>query len=646
MDYKKQLEKELELSEKKFRTIAETANDSIIITNQDSYIIFFNSKAIETFGYTSEELLGQHLDVIMPIRYFKAHRQGAEHFLHTGIPHIIGHTIEIEGRKKDGTTLPIELSLSYWKEDDNYFFGGIIRDITQQKNEEKALKESEERFRLLAENSTDVISVHKPDSTIVYISPSCETVLGYKPEELIGKLAYDYYYPEDLPKIREELGVFLEIPSYYTATFRCRKKDGSYIWLESKARTVRNQEGEPVEIHVSNRDINKRKDAEESLRKSKERFKLLIEGIKDYAIFMIDPKGYIVSWNEGAKRLKGYSEEEIIGKHFSVFFTKEEIENKRPEQVLENAKKQGVCKHEGWRLKKDGSKYYASITLTALYDPDNNQLVGFSKVVRDLTEKKQAEENVYKLNSELEQRVKRRTEQLSKSVSELKKTNNDLDNFIYTVSHDLKAPISNMEGLISALTEVIDHNINPERDRIIELMNASLMRLKGTITDLTEITKIQKESEEDVGDVDCKEIIDEVKLSIDNLIREANAKIKVDVSGFPKIHFSKKNFRSIIYNLLSNAIKYRKKDRIPEVSIYTKELNDYILLSVKDNGLGINLSRHSEKLFSMFKRFHDHVEGTGIGLYLVKRMMDNAGGKIEVESEVGKGSVFKLFFKK
>src|SRR4051812_2653562 len=113
MDQKKQLERELELSEKKFRTIAETANDSIIITNQDSYIIFFNSKAIKTFGYTSEELLGQHLDIIMPIRFFKAHRQGVEKFMNIDAPNIIGHTIEIEGRKKDGTILPIELSLSY-----------------------------------------------------------------------------------------------------------------------------------------------------------------------------------------------------------------------------------------------------------------------------------------------------------------------------------------------------------------------------------------------------------------------------------------------------------------------------------------------------------------------------------------------------
>jgi PAS domain S-box-containing protein len=648
MSQKKQLRKELDQSEKKFRTVAETATDSIIIADQNSHIIFSNSKVFEVFGYTSEELLGQPLYRIMPYKYHEAHLKGIERFLKTGTPKIIGHIIEIEGQKKDGTIFPIELSLSYWKEDKTFFFTGIIRDITQRKKEEQVLKQSEERFRLLAEDSTDIISVHKLDSTILYISPYCETVLGYKPIELIGKIAYDYYHPEDLKKMQGSYNTLSELPDVYTATFRFRKKNGSYIWFESTGRTIRNNKGEPLEIHATNRDINQRKEGEELLRRSQERFKLLIEAVKDYAIFMLDPQGYIISWNEGAKRLKGYSEEEIIGKHFSIFYKKELVEKKYPEHELELAKKNGRYQELGWRLRKDGSSFFADVTITALYDPNNKQLIGFSKITRDLTEKKQVEEKLHKLNSELEHRVTQRTKELSKNIQELKKTNNDLDNFIYTASHDLKAPISNIEGLIYTLTDAI-HDLNHlnrnELEQIIQLMSASILRLKGTIMDLTEITKIQKESLEDVSDVNCEEIIDEVKLSIDQLILEANVSLYKDIECCPKIHFSKKNFRSIIYNLLSNAVKYRAPDRKPEIHIQTQKLNGYILLTVKDNGLGIDLNRYKDKMFSMFKRFHDHVEGTGIGLYLVKRMMDNGEGKIEVESEVGKGTVFKLFFK-
>jgi two-component system, sensor histidine kinase and response regulator len=262
------------------------------------------------------------------------------------------------------------------------------------------------------------------------------------------------------------------------------------------------------------------------------------------------------------------------------------------------------------------------------------------------------EQNLQLINAELEERVKERTDELLKKNielesmnSELKKVNNDLDNFVYTASHDLKAPVSNIEGLMNALKDCISDPESHDEDVmvLVEMINKSVNRFKVTIQDLTEITKIQKNLDEEIDIVNIPEVLDDVKLSIQELIITSTADIKTDFKACEEIRFSKKNFKSIVYNLLSNAIKYRDPQRKPKIFIKTEIEGNYVLLSVKDNGLGMELKKDT-KIFSMFKRLHDHVEGSGIGLYIVKRIVSNAGGKIEVESTVGKGSVFKIYF--
>jgi two-component system, sensor histidine kinase and response regulator len=262
------------------------------------------------------------------------------------------------------------------------------------------------------------------------------------------------------------------------------------------------------------------------------------------------------------------------------------------------------------------------------------------------------EQNLQLINAELEERVKERTEELLKKNielesmnSELKKVNNDLDNFVYTASHDLKAPVSNIEGLMNALKDCINDPESHNEDVmvLVEMINKSVNRFKVTIQDLTEITKIQKNLDEEIEVVNIPEVLDDVKLSIQELIITSAADIKADFKACEEIRFSKKNFKSIVYNLLSNAIKYRDPQRKPKILIKTEISGNYVMLSVKDNGLGMDL-KNDTKIFSMFKRLHDHVEGSGIGLYIVKRIVSNAGGKIEVESTVGKGSVFKIYF--
>lgn len=242
-----------------------------------------------------------------------------------------------------------------------------------------------------------------------------------------------------------------------------------------------------------------------------------------------------------------------------------------------------------------------------------------------------------------QQKVESQLKELALTNENLKKVNADLDTFVYTASHDLKAPIANIEGLVELLEKRIKA-YESKSDHIFDMIKLSIGRFKDTVRDLTEVAHLQKNSPKEIDLVDVGEIIEEAQSLIREMIISTEAQIEVDYHNCKKIKFSVSNFRSIIYNLLSNAIKYRSPDRKPVIQITVERINEYTLLTVKDNGLGI-ASDKIEKIFSMFQRFHMHTEGTGIGLYIVKRIIDNTGGKIEVESELGMGSTFKVYFK-
>jgi signal transduction histidine kinase len=234
-------------------------------------------------------------------------------------------------------------------------------------------------------------------------------------------------------------------------------------------------------------------------------------------------------------------------------------------------------------------------------------------------------------------------QELSAKNEELKRINNDLDNFIYTASHDLKAPISNLEGLIGLLETKTGSKWNESEKKIIELIEVSVLKLKRTIVDLTEITKVQKELNAEAEPILLEEVLKDVQTDVSQLIEESNVRIHTHFE-VPTIRFARKNIRSILYNLLTNAIKYRSPDRAIEINIASVQQDSFILLSFADNGLGIP-AEQIEKIFLMFKRVHTHVEGSGIGLYIVKRIIENNGGRIEVESEPGRGTTFNMYFK-
>jgi len=375
------------------------------------------------------------------------------------------------------------------------------------------------------------------------------------------------------------------------------------------------------------------------LKESEKKFRLIMENVKDYAIIMLDADGYIKSWNLGAERLKGYKENEILGKHFSVFYTEEEILRKEPERNLKITRKEGRHESEGWRVRKDGSRFFADAIFTALYD-DNNNFQGFAKITRDITERKKIESEVKQKSEDLAQTNEAlviHIEKYEKANAELVRSNKQLEQFVYIASHDLQEPlrtISNFVGLIEAeYAGKLDEGMN----QYLEFIMSGTAKMKNLIKDLLDYSRLGLQTT--FAKVDCDSILNEVIAEMDASIKESNAQITSDT--LPIIDGNEIQLKQLFQNLLSNAIKFHKKNIGPEIKITVEEKNTEYIFAFKDNGIGID-ERDIGKLFVFFKRLHNATEypGNGIGLTTAQKIVVNHNGRIWVESKLGKGSTF------
>jgi len=287
------------------------------------------------------------------------------------------------------------------------------------------------------------------------------------------------------------------------------------------------------------------------------------------------------------------------------------------------------------------------VRTTFIPDVQAGRVAGFYTLVTDVTAQVEAREQVDGLNQELaaiNEELRATNEELLQTNTQLTRTNVDLDNFIYTASHDLKVPIVNIEGLLQALTrELPQAALVGDVPEMLLLMQQATERFGRTIGQLTDVSKLQQANSQPTTQVLLATVVEEVRLDLLPLLRQTQARLDVDVPPTARLPFSEKNLRSVVYNLLSNALTYRHPERAPYVQLTYYRQERYHVLRVQDNGLGLDVAKAAGKLFGMFQRLHTHVEGSGIGLYMVKKMVENSGGRIEVASQLGEGATFTVF---
>jgi PAS domain S-box-containing protein len=380
----------------------------------------------------------------------------------------------------------------------------------------------------------------------------------------------------------------------------------------------------------------------ESLQKSEERYHLMVEEVQDYAILYLNHEGIVENWNLGAEKIKGYKAEEIIGKNFSTFYTESDRESNLPQKLLNIAIEKGKATQEGWRVRKDGSLFWASVVITAVHNK-KGQVIGFSKVTHDLTEKKKADDKL-KLNAlELEQKN-----------AELEKMNQELQSFAYISSHDLQEPLRKIQTFASQILEKEFENLSDNgKDKFQRMQNAA-KRMQTLINDLLSYSRTNIQ-ERIFKKTDLSKIVEEVKEDLKEEIEQKNAIIEnCENCEANIIPFQ---FRQLLYNLISNSLKFSNPETPIVIKISSKIVKNealenkklekdtnYCHIQIKDNGIGFE-QQYSSKIFEVFQRLHGKLEytGTGIGLAIVKKIVDNHNGIITATGEKNKGATFDIY---
>ena len=393
-----------------------------------------------------------------------------------------------------------------------------------------------------------------------------------------------------------------------------------------------------------------------ALAESEERFRLLVESVTDYAIYMLDPEGRVVTWNAGAERLKGYTAEEVLGQDYSIFFLLGDVEAGTPARELAAAAREGRYETQAWRRRKEGSKFWALITLTAIRGPED-MLLGFAKVTRDMTAQKQMAEQLAQLAAGLENRVAERTRELEVAVAELQRKNKEIESFVYIVTHDLRAPLVNVQGFAHELEESCKHlkeviRVCPNWERcwpdvqpILDEEIGSALRYISTSTSKFErlinaLLSLSRHGRQvyDLTRVNVWELVTTAVTTFQMALTEAGA--EVEVGTLPSVTADATALGQVFSNLIGNALKYRNPMRPLHIEVGGQVEGDVVHYWVRDNGLGIP-EYGKAKLFQVFQRFHaQHAEGEGMGLAIAHRIVERHGGKIWAESREGEGTTF------
>lgn len=530
-------------------------------------------------------------------------------------------------------------------------FIGTVADVTEEKQQDIKLRENELRLRLAIRAGEIGTFDWDIGNTTFQYSERLAHIFGYSNiDNLTQQDFVDRIHPEDRQlRLTAHEEAFKTGALFYEA--RIVWPDAFVRWVRLSGQVIFDGNGTPQRMYgtalditepkaqadllekmVANRTLSLQKKNEE-LKRSEERYHKMAEEVQDYAIILLDKDGTILNWNKGAEKIKGYREKEIVGQNFSVFYLEYDRENKLPQKLIHEAVTNGRAMHEGWRKRKDNSRFWGSIVITALHDEQNN-VIGFTKVTRDLTERKLAEDALKQYTSELERK------------------NLELEQFAYIASHDLQEPLRKIQTFTGALEKKLDDK--ETRKKYFDKINSSASRMADLIKSVLNYSRLSKISDEFTA-TDLNSVLENIKADYELLIDEKHAVLKNDdlpvVKGIPL------QLSQLFANLISNSLKFSEAP--PVITISSKILSGsevnkehsfnggsekYVELLFRDNGIGFD-QLYAEKIFTIFQRLNNReaYAGTGIGLALCKRIVDNHRGYIKAKSELGKGAEFFVY---
>ena len=480
-----------------------------------------------------------------------------------------------------------------------------------------ALVDQSQLIALAVEQTRDyALFVLDPAGNVLTWNMGAANIKGYEAEEILGRHFSVFYTHDSVARgwPTHELKIAATEGRFEDDGWRVRK-DGSRFWANVVITAIRDSSGKLVGFSKVARDLTERKEHEEALEQSEERFRLLVESVQDYAIFILDPHGLISSWNWGAQCIIGYRASEVIGKHFSRFFTDEDLQAHKPWEELATARDHGRFEGEGWRLRNDGSRFWARAVVTALYD-SAGQLRGFAKVTQDLSDRRHTQA----------------LEAAARNVNE----------FIAVLAHEIRNPLAPIQTAVQVIEST--PKTAPERDRMYEIIRRQASHLRRISDDMLDITHVARgEMVAECKLLDLSKIVNDTTEAIALDAARRHHRLELDLAPEPLlVEGDAHRLSQLLTNLLTNACMYTPPGG--HISVTTRAGGIYAEVAVKDNGLGIEPGA-LDQIFEMFVQRSPVIErvggGLGIGLALSRRIAELHRGALVAESEgPNKGSVF------
>lgn len=616
------LQEKLDVKTQKHEQFVGRITDGLFSLDTSGNFVSLNKGLIDIAETPEHELLKmnfapfcgrEHLDRI--VEYFNAAIGGSNQKFEAGF---------VSGK---GTNKVLEISLVPLKSGEIITgLYGIAKDISKLKKSENALVQSERKFKALVQEGSDLIGILDPEGKYKFVSETSAAVLGIPPADFIGKTAFDYVHPADRDRVVEEFSVLEKKNQTQINPFRFKNAGGEWRWVETIATNLINDPA--VEGIVTNsRDVTDHINSQKAIRESEERYRSFFENSTD-AIMVTIPDGRILAANPSACKMFQRSEEELCTMGRAAVTNSNDP---RVQDALELRRKNGTATAELFFLRKDGTQFPGEITSSIFNDSEGNPRS--SMIIRDITERKIGENKLLELNRNLQL-----------NTGELIGAIKGLEQFSYIISHNLRAPVANILGLTKLLngpeySEEVRENLRKE-------IRSNAKRMDKVMKDLNQILQVKHDFSEARQLIDLNEIVASIKTGLGDLIEKEKINIVTDFREIDKIKSTSSFIHSIFYNLIFNSIKFRRPDIVAIINITSQRQNGTYRFIFKDNGVGLDLTKKKDEIFGLYKRFHQHVEGKGMGLFMVKTQVEMLGGKITMESEVNCGSSFIIEFKK